>query len=119
MTHFHLRTGISDSDWIQRSLDESESDPVGMWQMVKTGRDGFGLSGPALEDFVRRFISEMVAGGAHPIVGDRSAPFGWRRTIDHGDKPVDIAASLINSWKRSGIDPDVDGVWFARPSVWK
>jgi hypothetical protein len=118
MTLTHLRTGISDAEWIRRSLDEARSDPVGMWQVVRAGRDGFGLTGAALEDFVRRFIAEMVAGGAGPIVGDKRAPSGWSPTTQFGLKAEDVAQSLVDEWKRSGVDPDVDGVWFAFPSVW-
>jgi hypothetical protein len=118
MTFTHLRIGISDGEWIQRSLDEARSDPVGMWQMVRAGRDGFGLTGVDLHDFVRNFIVEMVAGGAVPIIGDKSAPFGWSRVSSHGVKPVDVASSLVNEWTQSGGEPDVDGVWFAFPSVW-
>ncbi|NDZ15672.1 hypothetical protein [Variovorax sp. WS11] len=117
MTHMHLRAGISDTEWFRRSLFEARTDQVGMWQMVKAGREGFGLSGTVLAAFVRRFIEEMVAGGAEPIVGDMSAPFGWSRTTKYGIRPLDIAISLVDEWTRSGVDPDVDGVWFAFPSA--
>jgi hypothetical protein len=119
MTHQHLRNGLSDAEWIQRSLGEARSDPVGMWQMVKAGRNGYGLTGQALEDFVRNFIVSMVAGGADPVVGNRLCSSGWSPTRKHGANPADIADSLIGEWRESGIDPDVDGVWFALPSAWR
>jgi hypothetical protein len=119
MTLTHRKTGISDHEWIRRSLNEARSDPVGMWQIVRAGRDGFGLTGIALEDFVRRFIAEMVAGGAGPIVGDKEAPFGWSPTARFGVEAEDVAQFLVDDWKSSGVDPDVDGVWFAFPSAWK
>lgn len=114
----HLKAGISDADWIQRALNEAKNDPVGMWQIVKVGREGFGLSHSALEDFVQRFVLEMVAGGAGPVIGDRSATSGWVGTTKYGVEPKDVANALVAEWKSSGIDPDVDGIWFAFPAVW-
>jgi len=110
---------MSDTEWIQRSLGAARSDPVGMWQMVRVGRDGFGLSGSALESFVRRFIEEMVSGGTEPIVGDRSTLSGWNRASVAHFAPNQVADILVDEWRKSGIDPDVDGVWFAYPSVWR
>ena len=66
--------------------------------MVKARRHGFGLTGPALEDFVRQFIVEMVAGGADPVVGNRACSSGWSPTIKHGANPANIANSLIGEW---------------------
>lgn len=119
MTRIHLRAGLSDIEWFRRATDEATRDPVGMWQMVKAGRDGFGLTGLALDDFVREFIIELVKSGAVPVIGDRAAKFGWRPLQLHGADPKSLADSLVDDWHRAKSDPDVDGVWFAAPSVWQ
>jgi hypothetical protein len=84
--------------------------------MVKNGRQGFGLAGNALEDFVRRFVIEMVKGGAVPVVGDKTAASGWRQFQQYGSDPNFIAEAVVKEWKESGIDPDVEGIWFAFPN---
>ncbi|WP_431286655.1 hypothetical protein [Roseateles chitinivorans] len=119
MTNLVHKSGLSDAEWMQRSLDGARSDPIGMWQMVRAGREGFGLSGAPLEDFVQRFITEMITGGAEPIVGDDAAEFGWISADRPGGSPKETAEALVEEWTRSGVDPDVDGVWFAFPQVWK
>ncbi len=119
MTHLHLRVDVSDTEWIQRSLQGAQSDPVGLWQMVKAGRYGFGLTGSTLEAFVRQFIEKIVAAGADPVIGGKMYRSGWSRTNRYGTEPVAIASALISEWNASGVDPDVAGVWFAFPSVWK
>ena len=118
MTYTHLSAGISDAEWFRRALNEASLDPVGMWQMVKAGREGFGLSGADLEKFVARFMQTLIEGGANPIIGDRSAPFGWAAIDKYGNNAGEIVKSLVAEWRKNGIDPDVDGVWFALPSVW-
>jgi hypothetical protein len=44
MTKMHLKTGLSDIEWFRRAADEATRDPVGMCQIVRAGRDGFGLA---------------------------------------------------------------------------
>lgn len=119
MKHTHLRTGISDSDWFACALNESKADPVGLWQMEKAGRGGFGLDGVDLDDFVERFVLALVEGGAEPIKGDRSSPSGWSRCAEYSGSANDIAALISLEWKRAGRSADVDGVWFAFPGAWE
>ena len=87
--------------------------------MVRAGRDGFGLTGTALDDFVRDFIIELVKGGAVPVVGDKAAKFGWSPFLQLGTDPAHVADALVSDWHSSQVDPDVGGVWFAFPAVWK
>ena len=90
-----------------------------MWQVVRAGREGFGLAGIDLDGFVRDFITELVKSGADPVVGDRAAQSGWSLFLRYGGDPVHVADALVNDWHGANVDPDVDGVWFAFPSVWK
>lgn len=120
MTNLLTKTGIGDVEWIRSTVDEARSDPVGMWRMVRAGREQFALSGAELEDFVRRFVTHMIEAGAHPVVGDRAAAFGWSPVLKYaGDDPAKTADVLVREWLDSRSDPDVDGVWFAFPEVWK
>lgn len=54
----HLKFGKLDSEWFQLSVDEARSDPIGFWEIVKTGRQGFGLDGEDLEAFVFDYVLE-------------------------------------------------------------
>jgi len=87
--------------------------------MVRAGREGFALVGSDLEDFVHRFIAEMVEAGAGPVIGDKTAPFGWSPVLKYGEDPATVADTLVSEWLASESDPDVDGIWFAFPNVWK
>lgn len=113
----HIKTGISDLEWFRLSVDEAKSDPVGLWEMIKVGRQGFGLSGDELEGFVRDFILEMLVSGAQAVVGDKGARFGWSPINRYPIEPHALAESLIVDWRASKVDPNADGIWFAFPSV--
>lgn len=116
-TRYHLKSAISDLEWFRLSVDEAKRDPVGLWEMVKVGRQGFGLSGDDLEIFVSDFILQMLRSGARGIVGDKGARFGWSPVSQNHMEPQAFAESLIANWRTSKIDPDIDGIWFAFPSV--
>jgi hypothetical protein len=118
MTRFD-KVGAADSDWIRGLINEAQRDPVGFWHIVRIGRENFGLTGTVLEDFVRNFIIELVKSGAEPIMGDKQAAYGWGPFLQYGSDPENIADGLISDWKNAGVDPDVGGVWFAFPDVWK
>jgi hypothetical protein len=68
---------------------------------------------------LRRFVSEMIEAGATPAVGDKVAAFGWSPALKYGNDPAGAADALVREWLDSGVDPNVDGVWFAFPAVWK
>jgi hypothetical protein len=72
-----------------------------------------------LEDFVHRFIAEMIKAGAAPVIGDITAPFGWSPVLKYGEDPTKVADALVSEWLASKSDPDVDGIWFAFQAVWK
>ncbi len=116
-TRTHIKTGITDLEWFRLSVDEAKSDPVGFWEMVKVGRQGFGLSGDELEVFVKDFILEMLRSGAQGVVGDKGARFGWSPVSPCSEDPHAFAESLIADWRASKTDPDAESVWFAFPSV--
>ena len=68
-----------------RTLDEYFStlpgelpiDAVGLWQVVPSGRDGFGLSGSELDAFVRRGVLALLAAGAVPVRHVPGSDYEW------------------------------------------
>lgn len=114
----HLKFGNSKSEWIEKSIEESRTDPVGLWQIVKNGRYGFGLTGSELESFVTDHIVGLMRSGAQPIMGDDDSTSGWQLMADAGGDPQEFAKSVIAEWGDAQVDPNVEGVWFAFPTAW-
>jgi hypothetical protein len=102
-----------EAEWLDRKIIEAQNDPVGLWQLVKAGRERFGFDGIDLEQFIHRCIISLMETGAFPVSGDVSVPSGWHRQHRYGADPPAIAAAIIREWKRAGRDPDFGDVWFA------
>jgi len=111
--------GQTVDEWIAAGPAELARDAIGLWQIVSFGRQGFGLSGPELIDFVRRNLLEMFAKGAKPVTGDVKKVYHWVRLTKYGDDPGKMADAIIDEWQASGRDPDYGGVWFATPNVYE
>ena len=114
----HLKFGNSTSDWMAKFIEKARTDPVGLWQIVKNGRYGFGLTGSELESFVTDHIVGLMRSGAQPITGYDDSASGWRLTADAGNDPEEFAKSVIAEWRHAQVDPNVEDVWFAFPTVW-
>lgn len=115
----HVKFGTLDSEWFQLSIDEARSDPIGFWEIVKTGRQGFGLEGEDLEAFVFDYVLAMLKGGSNPIVGDRSRSSGWQPVSHYGASAEAAAGAIVAEWKAALKDPDESSIWFAFPYVWE
>ncbi len=111
--------GLTVEEWIARTPGELARDAVGLWQILAAGRQGFGLSGPKLIDFVRRSLLALFAKGAKPVTGDVNKVYIWARLTNYGDDPEKMADAIIEEWQKSGRDPDYGGVWFATPNVYE
>jgi hypothetical protein len=92
-------------------------DAVGLWQIVSFGREGFGLSGDKLVDYVRRHLFALFAKGARPVRGALDGVHIWT-LVNYGETPEEMADAIINEWQNSGRDPDVGSVWFALPHIY-
>jgi hypothetical protein len=108
--------GNSIDEWISTLPGELAVDAVGLWQIVSFGREGFGLSGDRLTDFVRRGIEALFVKGATPVVGAMNGIHLWT-TVDYGDSSDVASKAIIAEWQSSGRDPDVGDVWFALPHI--
>ncbi len=110
--------GHTVEEWIEKVPGELAVDAVGLWQIVSSGRAGFGLSGDELVDYVRRNLFALFAKGAKPVRGAFDNIHIWT-LVDYGNTPEEMADGIIKEWLRSGRDPDVGGVWFALPHIYE
>src|SRR4051794_16720403 len=86
------RSGETMSEIIVQFGNELESDAVWTWQLVSKGRQGFGLEGDALADFMRCCIKELLSRGALPVYGG-----GGPHTI--GSFSANTAPGRRRSWR--------------------
>lgn len=115
----HRLYGWTVDEWIAAVPAELARDAIGLWHIVSAGRDGFGLSGPELIDYVHRNLLALFANGAKPVTGDAKKAYHWVRLTNYGDDPGKMADAIIDEWQKSGRDPDYGGVWFATPNVYE
>jgi hypothetical protein len=114
----HKHYGTTIEEWILKVPGELPVDAVGLWQIVSSGREGFGLSGDSLVDFVRRCLTGLLSAGAKPVIGATDNEHIWI-TVDYGDKPERIIEAIVQEWQNAGRDPDVGDVWFAQPHIYQ
>jgi hypothetical protein len=114
----HRFYGTTVEEWIEKVPGELSRDAVALWQIVSSGRDGFGLSGDELVDYVRRNLFALFKKGAKPVMGALDNVHIWM-LMSYGETPVEMADAIIGEWLNSGRDPDVGGVWFALPHVYE
>jgi hypothetical protein len=110
--------GYTISESIALTPGELPIDAVGLWQIVPDGRDGFGLSGEALDDFIRRTITALLDADAVPVRHVPGSQFEWDVQHQYGTTREQIIEGIIAEWHTMPDDPLVlcgEGVWFARP----
>lgn len=107
-------------EYIQTVSGELPIDAVGLWQIVSTGRQRFGLSGGDLTEFVCRCVFALLAHGAKPVVGGGGTKYDWLLQSQYGETKEEIIDAVVKEWLASGAtDGDPGGLWFAllSPSV--
>lgn len=110
--------GTTIEERIAQVPEELDIDAVGLWQIVPFGREGFGLAGDELDDYVRRHILALLAKGAKPVVGATDDIHYWT-LVDYGRTPDEIADAIIAEWHAMGRDPNPGDVWFAIPDIYE
>lgn len=110
--------GETISEYLAGFTEELAIDAVGLWQIVPAGRDGFGLSGAELVDFVRRGVGALLAKGARPVVGSADEERNWT-LVNYGNTAEEICDAVISEWLKTGRDPNVGDVWFALPDIYE
>lgn len=112
----HRTYGTPMSEWISL-VGDLDRDATGVWQLVPDGRDGFGLQGDELIDFVRRSIHALLEAGAIPVRGGVDTEYVWIPLKQYGSTNEDICEAVIAEWLREAHDPSLlYKVWFARPN---
>lgn len=114
----HKDYGYSIEHAISMIPGELSIDAVGLWQIVPIGRDGFGLSGQALTDFVRRGISALLDAGAVPVRHQSGSGYDWTPEKQYGQSAAQITDAVVREWLAMPDDPLAlcgEGVWFAKP----
>jgi hypothetical protein len=104
-------------EWIEKLPGELPVDAVGLWQIVRFARDGFGLSGKELVQCVRRCLFALFARGAQPVTGSLDNVYIWT-LVPYGETREEMANNIVNEWLASGRDPDLGDVWFALPHIY-
>jgi hypothetical protein len=113
----HKLYGYTIAEHIRTISDELPVDAVGLWQIVPAGRQGFGLSGDDLTEFVRQCVLALLKHGAKPVVGGGGAKYDWLLQPQYGKLNENIVNSVVNEWLAAGAtDCDPGGLWFALPS---
>jgi hypothetical protein len=109
----HQQLGTPLSEWIQHRADELAHDEVGFWQIVPEGRNGFGLAGADLDEFVRRTLLSLFAKGAVPVRHVRESGRVWTWQKSYGASAEEMAEAIVREWVREGRpDPDLGDLWF-------
>jgi hypothetical protein len=114
----HKTYGTPIEEWIARVPNELPIDAVGLWQIVAAGRQGFGLSGQELIEFVRLILLALFEKGAKPVTGAIDGIHVWA-LIPYGLTPDEMADAIIGEWTSTARDPDLGGVWFAIPQIYE
>lgn len=108
--------GMRLSEWIEMIPDDLDVDAVGLWHIIPGLRRSFGMTDEAaIEDATRQVLARLLARGARPVIGGG----GWHVVTEYGDTPQAIIDAVIAEWKRKGVDPDVEDVWFALPRFYE
>jgi hypothetical protein len=111
----HRRYGTTVSVWAQRNVPELENDAVALLSIIFDGKDGFRLGGAQLDLFISMCIGTLMENGALLVIGGGDSPYDWIHQPQYGTKADDVIKNVIAEWKASGVDPDLGGLWFARP----
>jgi hypothetical protein len=114
----HHKTGETLSEVIGQLPNELARDAVALFHIVPKGRAGFGLSGDALTDYVRRAIRGLLEAGAVPVTHIPGSGYEFTYEPKYGSTIDEITESVIHEWLALPDDPLVlaaRGAWFARP----
>ncbi|MGZ3304603.1 MAG: hypothetical protein ACXU8U_01980 [Asticcacaulis sp.] len=106
----HKLFGIPLSEWIEKIPNELELDAVGLWQIIPTFKEEFGLEGANLQVALSQAIAALMLRGAVPVDG-----VTWSRKENYGTTPLEIAANVMKEIEARKITPDLEGLWFAIP----
>jgi hypothetical protein len=114
----HKDYDLTMSEWVRLVPNELPRDAVGIFQIIPAGRDGFGLTGTNLADFLRRCVLALLDAGALPVRHSPGSGYNWTIQRQYGKIKDEIADAIVLEWLAMPDDPLVlcgEGVWFALP----
>jgi len=114
----HRKTGETLSDAIARHKNELPYDAMALMHIVPKGRAGFGLTGDALADYVRRSVRALLEAGAVPVTHIPGNGYEFTYEPKYGSTIDEITEGVVQEWLALPDDPLVlagEGAWFARP----
>jgi hypothetical protein len=114
----HKDTGETISEVIAMYPNELSDDAVGVWHIVPDGETGFGLSGKALAEFLKRAILALLDAGAVPVRHFPGNDYEWVRQNQYGTASSEIADAIVREWEPVPNDSKsmIESCpWFARP----
>ena len=114
----HKDTGETLSEVIAQIPNELPHDVVGIWHIVPTGETGFGLTGEALSDFVRRAVLALLDAGAVPVRHIPDSGYEWVHQKQYGTTREEIADAIVKEWEPVPNTSEAmigECPWFALP----
>jgi hypothetical protein len=109
----HKSFGIPLDQWIATIPNELEFDAVGLWQIIPTFRDAFGLSGEELTTATRQALRGLLSAGALPVIASSRAGEDWEFDDSYGTTASEIEENIVTRWLSPNDPPDLGDVWFA------
>lgn len=108
-----ISSGETVSEWMDVYRNDLKDNGAGLWAIVEHGRVGFGLSGDALLDFIRRSLRVVIAAGGQIV---KDGPDGWEPDDSYGATPDEIVENVIRAWQAAGEpEPEWGEWWFVLP----
>jgi hypothetical protein len=109
----HQQFGTPLGEWITLRANELDIDEVGFWQVVPEGREGFGLTGTDLDDFVRRRLLALFERGAIPVRHVQGSDRVWTWQRSYGTSAEEMVEAIVEEWIGEGRpDPGLGDLWF-------
>ncbi len=106
-------------EWLDELPSNFDYDPIGMWELLAAGRDGYGLAGDELVHFLRRAVRRLLEYGARPARTVDDGPFYWIAEVKYGETADEILDKLMSDPSAWGDgEPDYrSGLLFATPGL--
>jgi hypothetical protein len=112
----HRASGITIAEFANGLPSELSRDAVGLWEIVRSARYGFGLDNESAQGFAEFCIARLLASGAVPLFGSRTE--GWVAATEYGADVDSICSRVVSKWKAARVDPTPDdSIWFGLPEL--
>ena len=108
----HRHFGIPLNEWINKVPNELTKDDVGLWQIIPSLRDDFGLRDSDLESAIRKVFELLLGHGAVPTYGEEN-PDSKQIWLQLQASNVPIIEKLMSYWRSLNRDPNFGDLWFS------